>query len=603
MTDSQRLLAEYVKHGSEGAFQELVACYLDLVYSTAVRLVGNDTHLAEDVAQIVFTDLARTAKTLPNEVRLGGWLHRHTCFVAAKTMRGERRRQARERQAVEMNALQDHTEGNLSQVAPMLDEAINQLGAEDRAAILLRFFERLDFRSVGAALGSNEAAAQKRVARALEKLHLLLKHRGVTLSAATLGTALAGEAVTAAPARLAVRISTSALANVAAGGGALTILKIMSMTKLQLGICAILITGATITLVNQKRTQIELGKENQALQQQIEQLQSEHEKHTPRLAAPRRQITARPGVAVAEDLQATNLVEHFAKDGKPIKLTRDQVDAYLKTNGRNAATLLAAFRASDDPTLLQEAMEKFPNDPRVDFAAIFRAGASPQEQRQWLNAFQQSAPNNSLANYLSALNHFQSGQTGQAVQELSAAAGKAQFEDYARDGIQGDVEAFLASGYSEADAKVFGGEQLQMAPMNSGLRELGQDMVGVANTYQQAGDEASAQTALQMAVNLGQRLDGTDGPFVISQMIGMIIEGNAFNAMDPASPFGDAGQTVQDQINQLAQQRASLKELGDQFNSVTPMMSNQDWINYRDRELSSGQVAAARWAVGKYGRQ
>jgi hypothetical protein len=86
-------------------------------------------------------------------------------------------------------------------------------------------------------------------------------------------------------------------------------------------------------------------------------------------------------------------------------------------------------------------------------------------------------------------------------------------------------------------------------------------------------------------------------------MIGMIIEGNAFNAMDPASPFGDAGQTVQDQINQLAQQRASLKELGDQFNSVTPMMSNQDWINYRDRELSSGQVAAARWAVGKYGRQ
>jgi len=58
---------------------------------------------------------------------------------------------------------------------------------EDRAAILLRYFEQLDLRSVGEALGTNEDAAQKRVTRALEKLHTLLKRQGVTLSAATLG--------------------------------------------------------------------------------------------------------------------------------------------------------------------------------------------------------------------------------------------------------------------------------------------------------------------------------------------------------------------------------------------------------------------------------
>jgi hypothetical protein len=33
MTDSQRLLAEYLK-GSEPAFRELISRYLDLVYST-----------------------------------------------------------------------------------------------------------------------------------------------------------------------------------------------------------------------------------------------------------------------------------------------------------------------------------------------------------------------------------------------------------------------------------------------------------------------------------------------------------------------------------------------------------------------------------------
>jgi len=218
MTASQQLLTDYVA-GSDPAFGELVSRYVGLVYSAAVRLVDGDTHLAEDVTQTVFVDLARKAGTLSRGVMLGGWLHRHTCFVAAKTMRRERRRRDRKRQAVEMNELQDHSQANLSQVAPVIDEAINQLNAEDRTAILLRFFEQRDLRSVGEILGSTEDAARKRVARALEKLHVLLKHRGVALSAATLGTALATEAVTATPAAMATAITTTALAGAAAGTG------------------------------------------------------------------------------------------------------------------------------------------------------------------------------------------------------------------------------------------------------------------------------------------------------------------------------------------------------------------------------------------------
>src|SRR5882672_6929081 len=236
MTDTQKLLADYAVHGSEAAFRELTARYLDLVFSTAVRLVGGDTHLAEDVTQTVFVDLARLAKNLSGEVRLGGWLHRHAYFVAIRTLRGERRRQARERQAIEMNAPPGNLETRLGQIAPILDEAINRLGAVDRAAVLLRFYERLDFRLVGEGLGTSEAAAQKRVTRALEKLHVLLKRRGVTFSASALGAALAGEAVTAAPAGLAASVSGSALTSLAGGTGiTLSLLRFMATTKLKAG--------------------------------------------------------------------------------------------------------------------------------------------------------------------------------------------------------------------------------------------------------------------------------------------------------------------------------------------------------------------------------
>ena len=195
MTDSQTLLADYVQSGSDTAFRELVTRYVDLVYSTALRLVDGNQHQAEDVAQTVFVDLARSARTLSGEVKLGGWLHRHTCFVAVNSMRGERRRQSRERQAVEMNALRDNSEVNFSLVGPILDEAINELGEADRTAILLRFFERQDFRSVGAAIGSNEDATRMRVARALEKLKELLMRHGVTTSVGALSVALSAHAV------------------------------------------------------------------------------------------------------------------------------------------------------------------------------------------------------------------------------------------------------------------------------------------------------------------------------------------------------------------------------------------------------------------------
>jgi hypothetical protein len=47
MTDSQTLLAKYRQNGSDAAFRELVARFVDLVHSTALRLIGGDTHRAQ----------------------------------------------------------------------------------------------------------------------------------------------------------------------------------------------------------------------------------------------------------------------------------------------------------------------------------------------------------------------------------------------------------------------------------------------------------------------------------------------------------------------------------------------------------------------------
>lgn len=285
MTESQTLLTEYAQNGSEAAFRELVARYLNFVYSTVVRLAGGDCHLAEDVTQTVFIHLAQKAHRLPNEVMLGGWLHRNACNVAANMLRGQRRRQARERQAAEMNVLQDHSEENLARIAPVLDDAINDLGSEDRAAILLRFFEQMDFRSVGVALGSTEEAAKKRVSRALDKLHHQLTARGVALSATALAAALGAGVIKAAPVGLLSNVAGTAFAAGAVGGGAgLTLIKIMTTSKIGVGLASAIAVAGVVFAAKQQQTSTRLREESALLRQQNQESVSEVERFSNRLA-------------------------------------------------------------------------------------------------------------------------------------------------------------------------------------------------------------------------------------------------------------------------------------------------------------------------------
>ena len=71
MTEDVELLSRYASEHSEAAFAELTQRHVDLVYSTALRLVNGDVHSAQDVTQQVFTEVARQAKALARHPRAG----------------------------------------------------------------------------------------------------------------------------------------------------------------------------------------------------------------------------------------------------------------------------------------------------------------------------------------------------------------------------------------------------------------------------------------------------------------------------------------------------------------------------------------------------
>src|SRR5688500_15917963 len=86
----------YCATGDEPSFRALVSAHLPMVMGVAARKLGPHAHLAQDVAQAVFTRMARVAKGLPHDLLVASWLHRQAVRLAIDTVRREERRRRRE---------------------------------------------------------------------------------------------------------------------------------------------------------------------------------------------------------------------------------------------------------------------------------------------------------------------------------------------------------------------------------------------------------------------------------------------------------------------------------------------------------------------------
>lgn len=247
MNDDAALLRSYVEDHSETAFAGLVRRHIPLVYSVALRRVGGDAHLAEDVAQKVFVNLARKAASLRGHASLSGWLYVSAQLASADLVRSEQRRKTRETIAHSMH-LEPSAPGpdaDPGGLRPVLDDAIVALKGEDRDAIILRFFEKRSFSEIGDALRVTEEAARKRVDRALQKLHAVLARRGITSTTTALGLALTATTPETIPVGLATQVSTAALSQ-ATSTAATSALTTISSTLLSAA--ALSVAGALLIL-------------------------------------------------------------------------------------------------------------------------------------------------------------------------------------------------------------------------------------------------------------------------------------------------------------------------------------------------------------------
>lgn len=168
----------------EAAFRRLVRQYGAVVHTVSYRLL-KDWARAEDVMQETFMKAYDTIETLQDPSRLGAWLKSIAWNKSLDILRAEKRAHAHQTALADQPAGDDAASalGALTSEEEhrALHDCLDALPPDKRAAVLGRFFARLDYRELAAATEEKADTVRIRVGRAMADLRACLERKGVKL--------------------------------------------------------------------------------------------------------------------------------------------------------------------------------------------------------------------------------------------------------------------------------------------------------------------------------------------------------------------------------------------------------------------------------------
>src|ERR1700692_3688416 len=152
-----------VRGGDSDAFGALVESHSRSVFRLAFRMTGNEQD-AEDVVQETFLRAYRQLDKYEARASFSTWLYRIASHYSLDLIRMRKRHEdkrergkAEERdilQTLPVNAPGPDRILYSSQVQERVNEALNELSAQERTAFVLRHFEGMSIDEIGEALGT-----------------------------------------------------------------------------------------------------------------------------------------------------------------------------------------------------------------------------------------------------------------------------------------------------------------------------------------------------------------------------------------------------------------------------------------------------------------
>ena len=159
LTNTEQELISEIRRGNTRAFSDLVDSYKDLVFTLAVRMLGNREE-AEEVSQDVFIKVFRSVSKFKGDSKLSTWVYRiayNSCLDQIKKIKKERVLTAFQRMADEERS-------------EIIRQCLAQLSSEDAGILTLFYLEESSLQEMEKATGLPVNTLKVRLFRARKRL-------------------------------------------------------------------------------------------------------------------------------------------------------------------------------------------------------------------------------------------------------------------------------------------------------------------------------------------------------------------------------------------------------------------------------------------------
>ncbi len=179
LTNKEQELISEIRHGNTRAYSVFVDQYKDLVFTLALRLLGNRDE-AEEAAQDTFIKIFNALETFKGDSKVSTWVYR----IAYNTCLDRIKKNKKERLYVDVDYIKEVAFSELDDALDKMMQAertvlinacLTKLPAEDAAVITLFYFEEKNLVEMEKTLGLSVNTIKVRLFRARKKLAAIME--------------------------------------------------------------------------------------------------------------------------------------------------------------------------------------------------------------------------------------------------------------------------------------------------------------------------------------------------------------------------------------------------------------------------------------------
>jgi RNA polymerase sigma factor (sigma-70 family) len=230
LTDAQ-LLERFIGHRDEAAFATLVRRHGSMVMGVCLRVIHNRQD-AEDAFQATFLVLVRKAGSIASRGLLANWLYGVAYNTALKARASNARRQAKEKQVIQMpDPAIAQSEPWSEETQALFDQELSRLPEKYRIPFILCELEGKTRKEAAQQLGCPEGSLSTRLSRGRLILAKRLARRGLAVPGGSLAVVLLQNGASACVPTSVANSTIKAATFFAAGNGAMISSNVIALTE------------------------------------------------------------------------------------------------------------------------------------------------------------------------------------------------------------------------------------------------------------------------------------------------------------------------------------------------------------------------------------